>query len=220
MSATIVLSFFTIPKKTAEKPSVKAVAHRIPLSHHPVFGHYWCRLSGLFSRRLAPLTFAVGKPQLMKVPTRTSFALSAILASLPVSLAATPELTCMKPAWDRELEVQIALQDGIAGVVIEAQPDLKEIAELSAASAKHDLTMTDALRTWIWETDPARLNTPEAYRAFSWTDEDRAAWVTANASAAALQALHDDLNAQLAAHPDVNAYFCPSQRGGAAGADA
>lgn len=124
-----------------------------------------------------------------------------------MSLAANPDRACLEPAWQGEIDVQIALQDEIAGMIIAAQPDLQEIAELASASTKQNLTMTNALRGWIWETDPARLNTLEAHNAFSWTDEDRAAWVSADTNAVALQAQLDDLNAQLAAHSDLNSYF-------------
>ncbi len=143
----------------------------------------------------------------MKTRTIASLCLVTILSSLPMSLAANPDRACLEPAWQGEIDVQIALQDKIAGMVIAAQPDLQEIAELAASSAKRNLTMTNALRGWIWETDPARLNTLEAHNAFSWTDEDRAAWVSADANAAALQAQLDDLNGQLAEHPDLNSYF-------------
>ncbi len=139
----------------------------------------------------------------MKKLTLASFA----LVTIPASLAASPDLTCLAPAWDREIEVQVALQDEIAQMVVAAQSDLQEVSELSTASAKQNLTMTRALREWIWETDPARLNTLAAHTAFSWADEDRAAWVAADPDAAAMQDRLDDLNAQLAAHPDLNAYF-------------
>ncbi|WP_208348357.1 hypothetical protein [Pseudaestuariivita rosea] len=139
----------------------------------------------------------------MKKLTLASFA----LVTIPASLAASPDLTCLAPAWGRETQVQVAFQDDITDMVVAAHPDLQQVSELSAAVAKQNLTMTRALREWIWETDPARLNTLEAHTAFNWTDEDRAAWVAAAPDAAAMQDRLDDLNAQLDAHPDLDTYF-------------
>ncbi|NSX56096.1 hypothetical protein [Parasulfitobacter algicola] len=143
----------------------------------------------------------------MKTTSFTALAFSTVVWCLPISAVAKPDYSCLEAAWQAEINIQMALQDEIAQIMVAAQSDLQEVSELSAASAKQNLTMTRALREWIWETDPARLNTLEAHTAFSWTDEDRAAWVAAAPDAAAMQDRLDDLNAQLAAHPDLNAYF-------------
>ena len=144
----------------------------------------------------------------MKITISATFVASALwLLTSAQAVSASPQWACLESSLDDQFAVQFDLQDQITEMVSEAQPELTEFATLSASVAKQNLEMTQELYAWIWETDPSRLDTFEAFKNFSWNDADRAAWVADNPNAAAMQDGLDDLNEQVSTHADQNSFY-------------
>ncbi len=59
---------------------------------------------------------------------------------------------------------------------------------------------------WLWRKSPARLDHPDSFFTYDWSDKDKASWLADDPANRQAQDRLDSLMAEIAGHPDTESY--------------
>jgi len=143
---------------------------------------------------------------MMKRTTKLISTTLLYLAFTASQAVALPDRACLEPALADELQSKLDFQDNWAVLVATQRPELTEPANMQAATSKLAFERRLSRVLWLLEIAPNRFESADDVWALDWSDEDQAAWLTADFTHQALQDTFDEARSDLRTMPNADAF--------------